>query len=274
MRNKEVECPKEKWLVVNYSPLDDKPEYRQPILCRAKDIGKIVYGMWIIGDKQYGKFQDDSRSDNEEKFYTAYKLVKEMFIHSNFELDKSGTPFIVKIGSPSADTITEPAWEYFVAPFTDDYSPRYEPNYAARNGMIYIKMPSGMDAKQTDDAAEEKFAGRPQIQKGDIVRFISALTGEENVEVVRCENTEVYFNPAFGEVLAIYRFDRRDFKCVWESLRYKLDRFEEAAEKVSAVIGNLRANVTSVTAAVQLMGERAKEAKEAGDDKHGSEKAD
>lgn len=100
--------------------------------------------------------------------------------------------------------------------------------------------------------AEEKLAERPQILKGDIVRFISGITGEEAVHVVTCENPKAYFNPAFGEVLAVYRFDGYNFKCIWKSLRYKLDRLEEAAEKVSAVIENLRANVTSITAAVQL----------------------
>ena len=280
MRNKKVECPKEKWLVVDYSPLDDKPEYRQPILCQAKDIGKIVYGMWIIGDKQYGKFQDDSRSDDEEKFYTAYKLVKEMFIHSNFELDKSDAPFIIKIGNPSAGTITEPAWEYFVAPFIDDYRPRYNPETdALDNGMIFIKMPSGerRAAKQTDGAAEKKSTDRPQLQDGDIVRVKLSDNGKTRCFPVWRDSMNMVYVDCGGDIftyeqiVAIYRFDGRDFKCIWESREYKRLKLNEVLARAAAGAEHMEENVKSIIAALEQIG---RYAKEAGDDKHGSGKAD
>lgn len=103
--------------------------------------------------------------------------------------------------------------------------------------------------------AEEKFADRPQTLKGDIVRFISALTGDENVEVVRCENTEVYFNPAFGEVLAVYRFDGRDFKCVWESVGYQFDRFKRIIDGINKTQLTLLVKLKSVNEAMEKIGE-------------------
>lgn len=119
------------------------------------------------------------------------------------------------------------------------------------------------DAKQTDDAAEDKIADRPQILKGDIVRFISAITGEENVEVVRCKNTEAYFNPAFGEVLAVYRFDGHDFKCVWESVGYKFDRFKRIIDGINKTKLTLSVKLKSVNEAMKKLrkeaGEKASE---------------
>ena len=116
------------------------------------------------------------------------------------------------------------------------------------------------------DAADEKFTLFPQLQKDDIVRYVSRLSGVEIIDVATYKHLDDYFY-SIGEVVAIYRFDGRDFKCIWESMGYKLNRFEEAAAEVSTAIKNLRANVTSITAAVQLMVEHAKEAKEAGNGK-------
>ena len=124
------------------------------------------------------------------------------------------------------------------------------------------------EENESSSAAEEKFADRPQILKGDIVRFISALTGEENVEVVRSENPEAYFNSAFGEVLAVYRFDGHDFKCVWESVGYKFDRFKRIIDGINKTQLTISVKLKSVNKAMEKL------AKEAGDGKHGSEKAD
>lgn len=124
------------------------------------------------------------------------------------------------------------------------------------------------EAKQADDATEEKFADRPQILKGDIVRFISALTGEENVEVVRCKNPEIYCNSAFGKVLAVYRFDGRDFKCVWESVGYQFDRFKRIIDGINKTQLTLSVKLKSVNEAMEKL------AKEAGTASNDSEKAD
>ena len=278
MRNKKVECPKGKWLVVDYPSCDDKPEYRQPILCRAKDIGKIVYGMWIIGGEQCGHFQYDSYSEEAERFYTAYKLVEGAGIVCNFAVDETLLPFITTIAYPTDASRADASWDYAINSHIDSFRPRYEPNYAERNGVPYIVMPSGMEAKQTDDAVEEKFEGRPQIQKGDIVRFIAGETGKEVVEVVTCEIEEgasytpaFSFNPFFNEVVAIYRFDGRDFKCIWESREYKRLKLNEVLARAAAGAEHMEENVKSIIAALEQIGRYAKEAR---DDKHGSEKAD
>ena len=106
--------------------------------------------------------------------------------------------------------------------------------------------------------AEEKFADRPQILKGDIVRFISALTGEENDDVVRCENAETYyFNPAFGEVLAVYRFDGLNFKCVWESVGYQFDRFKRIIDGINKTQLTLSVKLKSVNEAMEKLAKEA-----------------
>lgn len=133
------------------------------------------------------------------------------------------------------------------------------------------------EAKQSDGAAEEKFAGRPQIQKGDIVRFIAGETGKEVVEVVTCEIEEgasytpaFSFNPFFNEVVAIYRFDGRDFKCIWESREYKRLKLNEVLARAAAGAEHMEENVKSIIAALEQIG---RYAKETGDGEHGSEKA-
>ena len=119
--------------------------------------------------------------------------------------------------------------------------------------------------------AEEKFADRPQILKGDIVRvetedkqsttcyFVQRDHGDK--QYGEWINLGPYAYTSDKEVVAIYRFDGRDFKCIWESLEYKLDRFEKAVAEVSTSIKNLQASVTSVAAAVRKMDGHAKETK-------------
>ena len=245
MRNKKVECPKGKWLVVDYPSCDDKPEYRQPILCRAKDIGKIVYGMWIIGGEQCGHFQYDSYSEEAERFYTAYKLVEGAGIVCNFAMDETLLPFITTIAYPTDASRADASWDYAINSHIDSFRPRYEPNYAERNGVPYIVMPSGMEAKQTDEVAEEKSTDRPQLQDGDIVRveFGSATKWSCHIVSVaddRFLETDLGANlVSVEEVIAVYRFDGKGFGCIWQD--------EEAMERY---------------------------AKETRDNKHGSEEAD
>ncbi len=124
------------------------------------------------------------------------------------------------------------------------------------------------------EAAEEKFASRPQILKGDIVRFIAGETGKQVVEVVTCEIEEgasytpaFSFNPFFNEVLAIYRFDGRDFKCIWESVEYQFNRFKEIIDGINNMQLTLSVKLKSVNEAMEKL------RKEAGDSSHGSEEA-
>lgn len=262
-----------KRLKVVYPEYDDKHECHEPILCRARDMGKVIYGKWIIGGNQWSFFSAGPYSDDEEKFYDAYKLVGGAKIVCNFELEEGKVPCTTFVGF--TDPVETPPPQdaerlYIVNKAINNVCGEPETD-ALDNGMIYIKMPSGVEAKQTDDAAEEKFAGRPQIQKGDIVRFISALTGEENVDVVRCENTKAYFNSAFGEVIAVYRFDGLNFKCIWESAEYQLRKFDKTIKIMAKFMTCMVEDWKDVIAASKRMDCYAKEA---GDGKHGSEKAD
>lgn len=248
-----------KRLKVVYPEYDDK--HRQPILCRARDMGKVIYGKWIIGGEQWSFFSEKPYSDDEEKFDTAYKLVGGAKIICNFELEEGKVPCTTFVGftNPVETPPPQDAERLYIVDKAINNVCGEPETDALDNGMIYIKMPSGVEAKQTDGAAEEKFTDRPQILKGDIVRFISALTGEENVDVVRCENTEVYFNPAFGKVLAAYRFDGRDFKCVWESVGYQFDRFKRIIDEINKTQLTISVKLKSVNEAMERY------AKEVGD---------
>ncbi len=258
-----------KRLKVVYSEYDDKHEYHEPILCRAQDMGKVIYGKWIIGGEQWSFFSEEPYSDDEEKFYDAYKLVGGAKIVCNFELEEGKVPCTTFVGftNPVETPPPQDAERLYIVDKAINNVCGEPETDALDNGMIYIKMPSGVEAKQTDGAAEEKFAGRPQILKGDIVRFISALTGQETVAVARNENNEAFFNPAFGEVLAVYRFDGLDFKCIWESGECWLNRFKNSCLALRRITKEFNDEMKKLFAAL-------KSNKEAKDNKHGSEKAD
>ncbi len=245
-------------LKVVYPEYDDKHEYRQRIRCRARDMGKVIYGKWIIGGEQWSLFSEAPYADDEEKFYTAYKLVGGAKIICNFELEEGRVPStkFYAFADPNVCLTEDVERIYAVDKMINNYHPVYgEPETDTfENGMIYIKMPSGVEAKQTDGAAE-KSTERPQIQVGDIVRFIAGETGKEVVEVVTCELKEgasytpsFSFNPFYNEVLAIYRFDGHDFKCIWDieeyyrreliNRRYEaVKAFEQAVKTASASFG-------------------------------------
>ncbi len=118
--------------------------------------------------------------------------------------------------------------------------------------------------------AEEKFADRPQIQKGDIIRVVGEFSKEESCHVVSAvRDTGVYSDhPNYHyneEILAVYRFDGRDFKCVWESVGYQFDRFKRIIDGINKTQLTLSVKLKSVNGAMEKL------AKETGDDKHGSE---
>lgn len=220
-----------KRLKVVYPEYDDKHEYQEPILCRARDMGKIIYGKWIIGGEQWSFFSEEPYSDDEEKFYTAYKLVGGAKIICNFELEEGKVPCTTFVGFTNPVETPPPQDAerlYIVDKAINSVCGEPEPD-ALDNGMIYIKMPSGVEAKQTDEVAEEKSIDRPQIQKGDIVRVVERITcipgtDRENcyfVSDVRWEGVfsdrlDFYYN---ADIIAVYRFDGCDFKCIWESKR-------------------------------------------------------
>ena len=111
--------------------------------------------------------------------------------------------------------------------------------------------------KSADGATEEKFTLFPQLQKDDIVRYISRLSGEESIDVATYEHLDDYFY-FIGEVLAIYRFDGRDFKCIWESKEYKLDRFEEIIDEINKIQLTLSVKLKSVSEAMKKLEKEAK----------------
>lgn len=67
----------------------------------------------------------------------------------------------------------------------------------------------------------------PKILKGDIVRINSIHSSElKCYEVSRVEFSGVVSQPAgfhhnYNEIIAVYRFDGKDFKCIWEREDYK-----------------------------------------------------
>ena len=63
-----------KRLDVNYGR-KYKPEYLMPVLCTAKDIGKIIYGNWIIGGGNFVLAPNEKIDEDKEQFYTAYRLL-------------------------------------------------------------------------------------------------------------------------------------------------------------------------------------------------------
>lgn len=135
-----------KSLTVNYF-YNDKDKYRMPILCTGKDIGKIIYGKWIIGGETAqmtsagGVFRYEPVDENEVRFYTAYKLVGGSFIQCNFELDLSQCPYIKFYGF---DNWIEKKGDrgYDVDKLIDNFIPD-KPNYDYHiSGLRYIKMPA------------------------------------------------------------------------------------------------------------------------------------
>ena len=259
MRSGNREYKNIKRLKVFYLEYNDKHEYHEPILCRARDMGKVIYGKWIIGGEQWSIFDEYPHSDDKYKFYDAYKLVGGANIVCNFELEEGKVPCTTFVGftNPVETPPPQDAERLYIVDKAINNVCGEPETDALDNGMIYIKMPSGAEAKKTDEVAEEKFAGRPQILKGDIVRFISGITGEEVVHVVTCENPEIYFNSAFGEIIAVYRFDGRDFKCIWESVGYRFDRFKRIIDEINKTQLTLSVKLKSVNEAMKRFAKEA-----------------
>lgn len=126
----------------------DRPKYRMPVLCDENDIGKIIYGKWLIGGgyAACSKFSiSNSKTGKETKFYTAYKLVGGSLIQCNFDLDLSQSPFIKfrSSGNSFGNSIEDDGREYKVNKAIDSQPDIDEPNYDYHeSGMRYMKMPA------------------------------------------------------------------------------------------------------------------------------------
>ena len=108
--------------------------------------------------------------------------------------------------------------------------------FAFMDCMLTRLEPSGAETKSADDAVEEKSTDRPQILKGDIVRFILGETGKEVVEAA-----------------TIYRFAGKDFKCIWESENYKLRKWNEALANAAESARRAGVRLKEVTAALESL---------------------
>ena len=113
------------------------------------------------------------------------------------------------------------------------------------------------------DATEEKFAGRPQIQKGDIVRVVNEGDNTESCHVVSdVRDKGVYSDyPNYHyneEIAAVYRFDGRDFKCIWESVEYQFNRFKEIIDGINIPQLTLSVKLKSVNETIEKLRKEAK----------------
>ncbi len=78
---------------------------------------------------------------------------------------------------------------------------------------------------------------RPNIERGDIVRIDTVHSAELLCyQVDGYEDGGVFSNPAhfyhrYDEIVAIYRYDGNDYKCIWERADYK--RKKEMANDTS-----------------------------------------
>lgn len=112
-----------------------------PVVCTRNDIGKIIYGKWIIGTR--GSLlgllgQDD---DDGEQLFIAYKLVGGSFIQCDFDLDATQCSFIKFHGF---DNWIEKKGDrgYDIIKFIDNWKTD-EPEYDyLESGLCYIKMPA------------------------------------------------------------------------------------------------------------------------------------
>ena len=257
-----------KRLKVFYPEFDDKHEYREPILCRARDMGKVIYGKWIIGGEQWSIFEGKPYADDEEMFYTAYKLVGGARIFCNFELEEG------KVPCTTFDTFADPFGYrspeeaerlYIVDKAINNYLPVCsEPETdVLGNGMIYIKMPSGVETKQADDVAEAKVAGRPQLQDGDIIRVELSDNGTTRCFVVwDIMMKGVYVDSgahlfAYEQIVAVYRFDGLDFKCIWESGEGWLNRFKNSLLALRKSTKEFKDEMEKLVAAIKKSNEKA-----------------
>ena len=131
--------------------------------------------------------------------------------------------------------------------------------FAFMDCMLTRWEPSGVEAKSADGAAEEKSTDRPQIQVGDIVRVEISDDGATHCCVVwDVRENGVYADSganlfSFEQVAAIYRFDGRDVKCIWESEAYELRKWKEALANAAEAARRAGVSLKEVTAAFERL---------------------
>lgn len=80
--------------------------------------------------------------------------------------------------------------------------------------------------KNHEEEQKRLMLSMPKIRVGDIVRIKSCHTTELKCYEINSIGNGVVSQPAgfhhdFNEIIAIYRFDGADFKCIWEREDYK-----------------------------------------------------
>lgn len=101
-------------------------------------------------------------------------------------------------------------------------------DYAETMKTVYAEHKDEIDeeAKQHQQKLKELQKGMPKILVGDLVRINSAHSSNLYCyEVDEIRKDCVVSNPAdfhhrYNEIIAIYRFDGADFKCIWERKDY------------------------------------------------------
>lgn len=101
--------------------------------------------------------------------------------------------------------------------------------YAAAMGKTYKEHKDEIDAEveRSRKEREKLQASMPKIKVGDIVRINTVHSSELNCyQVDSITSDGVVSQPAgfhhrYYEIVAVYRFDGLDFKCIWEREDYK-----------------------------------------------------
>lgn len=89
-----------------------------------------------------------------------------------------------------------------------------------------------VDAKFKEYRAEQNrlMASMPKIRVGDIVRIKSCHTSKlkcyevDSIELDGVISEPAGFHHNYNEIIAVYRFDGNDFKCIWEREHYRANK--------------------------------------------------
>ena len=81
--------------------------------------------------------------------------------------------------------------------------------------------------KKQQDEQKRLMSSMPKIRVGDIVRIKSCHTDKlkcyevDSIELDGVVSEPAGFHHDYNEIIAVYRFDGADFKCIWEREDYK-----------------------------------------------------
>lgn len=101
--------------------------------------------------------------------------------------------------------------------------------YAAAMGNGYEEHKDEIDAEveRSRKEREKLQASMPKIKIGDIVRINTVHSSElkcyqvDSIKFDGVVSQPAGFHHNFNEIVAVYRFDGADFKCIWERDDYK-----------------------------------------------------